>query len=328
MVGRTISHYEILDKLGEGGMAVVYCARDLRLDRLVALKVLPLEHMANPQRRDRFFQEAKAASALNHPNIITIYDIETIDGVDYIAMEFVRGSTLRELIPANGMEVSLALVYALQTGTALAAAHHAGIIHRDIKPANIMVTGSGLVKLLDFGLARVEQVILDESAPTGTITPAHLTRPGTIIGTAAYMSPEQAEAKPVDQRSDIFSFGTVLYQMLTGAMPFHSSSEIGLMYAVVHSAVPPASKSRAGLPLALDRVLQTAMEKDPERRYASMDGLLADLKEVSQEIELGRSPKHASGERRLCAGCRQSHSGGGRRSSPAWRLRCCSLLRS
>src|SRR5260370_25596753 len=230
MVGRTISHSEILDRRGEGGVAVVYGAGDLRLDRLVALKALPLEHMANPHRRDRFFQEAKAASALNHPNIITIYDIETIDGVDYIAMEFVRGSTLRELIPPNGMEVSLALGYALQTGTALAAAHHAGIIHRDIKPANIMVTGSGLVKLLDFGLARAEQPILDESAPTRTMSPAYLTRPGTILGTAAYMSPEQAEAKPVGQRSDIFSFGTVLYQMLTGALPFQSNTEIGLMY--------------------------------------------------------------------------------------------------
>ncbi len=301
MVGRTISHYEILDKLGEGGMAVVYCARDLRLDRLVALKVLPIEKMANPQRRARFFQEARAASALNHPNIITIYEIETIDGVDYIAMEFVRGSTLSELIPANGMEVPLALRYASQTAVALAAAHNAGIIHRDIKPANIMVTGSGVVKLLDFGLARVEHATMDESTPTRPISPVYLTRPGTIIGTAAYMSPEQAQAKPTDQRSDIFSFGIVLYQMLTGTLPFQSNSEVGLMYEVVHSPAPPASRSRAGLPLALDRVLQTTMEKDPARRYASMDALLADLKEISGEIDLGKSPKHASGTRRLSA---------------------------
>ncbi|HEY6393486.1 MAG TPA: protein kinase, partial [Bryobacteraceae bacterium] len=301
MVGRTISHYEILDKLGEGGMGVVYCARDLRLDRLVALKVLPLDQMVNPQRRDRFFQEARAASALNHPNIITIYEIETIDGVDYMAMEFVRGSTLRELIPPNGMEVSLALAYASQTAAALAAAHHAGIIHRDIKPANIMVTGSGLVKLLDFGLARVEQAGVDESAPTGTIAPPHLTRPGVVIGTAAYMSPEQAQAKPVDQRSDIFSFGIVFYQMLTGVMPFQSNTEVGLMYEVVHSPAPAASRTRASLPLALDGVLHTALEKDPARRYPSMDDLLADLKEVGDEIELGRSPKHASGARRLSA---------------------------
>ncbi len=301
MVGRTISHYEILDKLGEGGMAAVYCARDLRLDRLVALKVLPIEQMANPQRRDRFIQEARAASALNHPNIITIYEIETIDGVDYIAMEFVRGSTLRDLIPAGGMEVSRALEYASQTAAALAVAHNAGIIHRDIKPANIMVTGSGLVKLLDFGLARVEQAAIDESAPTGTISPRYLTRPGAILGTAAYMSPEQAQAKPVDQRADIFSFGIVLYQMLTGAMPFESNTEVGLMYKVVNSPVPPASRTRVGLPLALDRVVQTAMEKDPARRYPTMDALLADLKEIGNEINLGKSPKDASGTRRLSA---------------------------
>jgi len=301
MVGRTISHYEILDKLGEGGMAVVYCARDLRLDRLVALKVLPIEQMANPQRRDRFFQEARSASALNHPNIITIYEIETIDGVDYIAMEFVRGSTLRDLIPPNGMEVSLALEYASQTVAALAAAHNAGIIHRDIKPANIMVNGSGLVKLLDFGLARVEQMVVDETAPTGTIAPPALTRPGTVMGTAAYMSPEQAQAKPIDQRSDIFSFGIVLYQMLTGVLPFQSNTEVGLMYKVIHSPVPPANRTRADLPLALDRVLHTAMEKDPARRYPSMNDLLADLKEVGNEIDLGRSPKHASGARRFSA---------------------------
>jgi serine/threonine protein kinase/tetratricopeptide (TPR) repeat protein len=301
MVGRTISHYEILDKLGEGGMGVVYCARDLRLDRLVALKVLPLEQMVNPQRRDRFFQEARAASALNHPNIITIYEIETIDGVDYIAMEFVRGSTLHELIPPRGMEVALALDYASQTASALAAAHKAGIVHRDIKPANIMITASGLAKLLDFGLARVEQAGVDESAPTGTISPPTLTRPGTVIGTAAYMSPEQAQAKPVDQRSDIFSFGIVLYQMLTGARPFQSNTEIGLMYEVVHAPVPAASRTRVDLPLALDRVLHTAMEKDPARRYPSMEELLADLKEVGHEIDLGKSPKHASGARRLSA---------------------------
>jgi eukaryotic-like serine/threonine-protein kinase len=301
MVGRTISHYEILEKLGEGGMAVVYCARDLRLDRLVALKVLPIQQMANPQRRDRFFQEARAASALNHPNIITTYEIETIDGVDYIAMEFVRGSTLRELIPPAGMAIPLALEYASQIAIALTAAHKAGIIHRDIKPANIMVTGSGLVKLLDFGLARVEQLPIEESAPTGTISPGFLTRPGTIIGTAAYMSPEQAQAKSTDQRSDIFSFGIVLYQMLTGALPFQSNSEIGLMYEVVNSPAPRASRIRAGLPLALDRVLQTAMEKDPARRYASMDALLADLKEVGTAIDSGKSPRHASGTRRLSA---------------------------
>src|SRR5580704_5905943 len=216
MVGRTISHFEILEKLGEGGMGVVFCARDLKLERLVALKILPLEQMAVPNRRGRFEREAKAASALNHPNIVTIHEIETVDGVDYIAMEFVRGSTLRELIPPGGMNLADALNYANQIAAGLAAAHGAGIVHRDVKPANIMVTKSGLVKLLDFGLAQVGEIPFSEDASTGTIAPAHLTKPGTILGTAAYMSPEQAQAKEMDQRSDIFSFGIVLYQMLTG----------------------------------------------------------------------------------------------------------------
>jgi eukaryotic-like serine/threonine-protein kinase len=288
MVGRTISHFEILEKLGEGGMGVVYCARDLRLERLVALKILPPEQMMNPHRRGRFELEAKAASALNHPNIVTIHEIESVDGVDYIAMEYVRGRTLRELISPGGMSLADALNYANQIAAGLAAAHGAGIVHRDVKPANIMVTKSGLVKLLDFGLAQVELPFSD-SAPTGTVGPVHLTRPGTIIGTAAYMSPEQAEAKGMDQRSDIFSYGIVLYQMLTGVLPFQSNSEVGLMYEIVHGPTPSASKVRCDLPPALDRVLSTALQKDPKLRYQGMDSLIADLRHVSREIE-GAAP--------------------------------------
>src|ERR1700730_1059338 len=201
MVGRTISHFEILEKLGQGGMGVVFCARDVRLERLVALKILPVEQMSDARRRGRFEREAKAASALNHPNIVTIHEIETVDGVDYIAMEYVRGSTLRELIPPGGMSLAEDLNFANQIAAGLSAAHAAGIVHRDVKPANIMVTKSGLVKLLDFGLAQVEEAQFSESAPTGTIGPAFLTKPGTILGTAAYMSPEQAQAKDMDQRS-------------------------------------------------------------------------------------------------------------------------------
>src|SRR5580704_5918273 len=290
MVGRTISHFEILDKLGEGGMGVVYCARDLRLDRLVALKILPAEQMSDARRRSRFEREAKAASALNHHNIVTIHEIASGDGVDYIAMEYVRGSTLRELIPAGGMSLSDALNYANQIAAGLSAAHAAGIVHRDIKPANIMVTKQGLVKLLDFGLAQVGEIPFSEDASTGTIAPAHLTKPGTILGTAAYMSPEQAEAKEMDQRSDIFSFGTVLYQMLTGVLPFHSNSEIGLMYEIVHGPTPSASDIRHDLPPALDRVLGTAMQKNPKQRYPSMDSLIADLRQVSREMEAGVQP--------------------------------------
>lgn len=287
MVGRTISHFEILEKLGEGGMGVVFCARDLKLERLVALKILPPEQMTDAHRRGRFEREAKAASALNHPNIVTIHEIETVDGVDYIAMEFVRGGTLRELIPPGGMRLADALNYANQIAAGLAAAHGAGVVHRDIKPANIMVTKSGLVKLLDFGLAQVEQVRFSDSDSTGSMAPAILTKPGTILGTVAYMSPEQAQGKEMDQRSDIFSFGIVLYQMLTGSLPFQSNSEVGLMYEIVHGPTPSASQVRHDLPPALDRVLSTALEKDPNRRYANMDGLIADLRQVSREMEGG-----------------------------------------
>ena len=297
MVGRTISHFEILDKLGEGGMGVVYCARDLRLDRLVALKILPAEQMADARRRGRFEREAKAASALNHPNIVTIHEIETADGVDYIAMEYVRGSTLRELIPPGGMNLADALNYSNQIAGGLAAAHAAGIVHRDIKPANIMVTKSGLLKILDFGLAQIEQAGVGESDSTGSIGPAYLTRPGTILGTTAYMSPEQAQGKETDQRSDVFSFGIVLHQMLTGALPFQSTSEVGLMYAIVHTPAPSASQSRADLPPALDRVVATALEKDPNLRYPSMDSVLADLRPISREIEAGVLPSVPSGPR-------------------------------
>jgi tetratricopeptide (TPR) repeat protein len=287
MVGRTISHFEILEKLGEGGMGVVFCARDLKLERLVALKILPLEQMAVPNRRGRFEREAKAASALNHPNIVTIHEIETVDGVDYIAMEFVRGSTLRELIPPGGMNLADALNYANQIAAGLAAAHGAGIVHRDVKPANIMVTKSGLVKLLDFGLAQVEQVQFSDADSTGSMAPAFLTKPGTILGTVAYMSPEQAQGKEMDQRSDIFSFGIVLYQMLTGCLPFQSNSEVGLMYEIVHGPTPSATEVRHDLPPALDRVLSTALQKDPKQRYPNMDSLIADLRQVSREMAGG-----------------------------------------
>jgi eukaryotic-like serine/threonine-protein kinase len=295
MVGRTISHFKILEKLGEGGMGVVYSARDLKLDRLVALKILPPEQMANPRRRDRFAREAKAASALNHPNIVTIYEIESVDGVDYIAMEYIRGETLGELAPSPGMELSLALDYASQVASALAAAHAAGITHRDVKPANIMVAKSGLVKLLDFGIALIEQPELDASATTSTM--AFLTRPGTVVGTLAYMSPEQAHGGGVGPRSDIFSLGVVLYQMFTGTLPFQAGSQVGLLYEIVHTPAPPLSRMRPELPPALGRVVEKALEKDPEQRYQSAGELLQDLKEISRQLESGVLPSKISASR-------------------------------
>ena len=215
MIGKTISHYNILEKLGEGGMGVVYKARDTHLDRFVAIKVLPAEKVADPERKERFVKEAKAASSLNHPNIITIYDIGRAEGVDFISMECVSGKTLDQLIPRHGMRLNEALKYAVQIADALARAHSAGIIHRDLKPGNIMVNEHGLMKVLDFGLAKLTEATFSvEDDSTRTMRPT--TEEGKIVGTIAYMSPEQAEGKKVDARSDIFSFGSVLYEMVTG----------------------------------------------------------------------------------------------------------------
>jgi serine/threonine protein kinase/Flp pilus assembly protein TadD/TolB-like protein len=292
MLGRTISHFEILEKLGEGGMGIVYCARDLKLDRLVALKILLPEQMGNPRRRARFAGEAKAASALNHPNIVTIYEIESVDGVDYIAMEYIRGQTLHELVRPPGMELSLALDYAAQIASGLAAAHSAGIIHRDVKPANIMVSKSGLVKLLDFGIALIEQPEVDPDSPTTTM--AFLTRPGTVVGTLAYMSPEHAQGGGVSPRSDIFSLGVVIYQMLTGTLPFQAGSQVALLYEIVHTPAPALSRVRPELPPVLGRVLEKALEKDPEQRYQRAGELLNDLKEISRQLDTGVSASKIS----------------------------------
>src|SRR6266853_2332161 len=206
--GSNLSHFEILEKIGEGGMGVVYKARDLRLDRLAAIKVLPAQAVANAEREARFVQEAKAASALNHPNIITVYEIDTAGDLTFIAMEYVDGRTLDHLIPRKGLRFTEALKYAVQITDALAAAHIIGIIHRDIKPANIMITGKGSVKVLDFGLAKLMQPAMPErNASDATISMAQpISEQGSILGTVTYMSPEQAEGKAIDARSDIFSF--------------------------------------------------------------------------------------------------------------------------
>jgi len=292
MVGRTISHFEILEKLGEGGMGVVYCARDLKLDRLVALKILPPEHTSNPRRRARLAGEAKAASALNHPNIITIYEIETADGIDYIAMEYVRGATLLDLIQDPRTELITVLSYAVQVASALSAAHAAGIVHRDIKPGNIMVTRSGIVKLLDFGVAQFEQLDVNPEAATATM--AFLTRPGTAVGTVAYMSPEQAHGGGVGPRSDIFSLGVVLYQVLTGTLPFQAGSEIGLLYEIANTPAPRLHKLRPDLPPVLGAIVEKALEKDPERRYQRAEDLASDLKEITRQLETGVSARNIS----------------------------------
>jgi serine/threonine protein kinase len=283
-----ISHYEVLEKLGEGGMGVVWKARDTRLDRFVALKVLPAEKMCDPERKRRFVQEAKAASALNHPNIITIYDIDQQDGVDFIAMEFVPGKSLDQLIPRKGLRLNEALKHAIQVADALATAHAAGIVHRDLKPGNVMVNDKGLVKVLDFGLAKLtEQGAAGEFARTQTIAETPKTDEGTIVGTVSYMSPEQAEGKKVDARSDIFSFGSLLYEMLTGRRAFQGDSKMSTLAAILNREPEPAEQIAKDIPREVSRILRRCLRKDPERRAHSMADLKLALEEVKEESESG-----------------------------------------
>ena len=256
MIGQRLLHYEITGKLGEGGMGVVYKARDSHLKRFVALKVLPPEKVADAERKQRFVQEARSASALNHPNIVTVYDIGQTDGVDFIAMEYVEGKTLDELIGRKGLKLSEALKYAVQIADALARAHAAGIVHRDLKPGNVMVTAEGRVKVLDFGLAK-----LTGDGTTQTEYPK--TESGLIVGTVRYMSPEQAEGKKVDARSDIFSFGSLLYEMLTGRPAFRRDCPGLTLAAILHMEPPPLPD---GIPGELEKVITRCLRKDPARR--------------------------------------------------------------
>jgi len=281
-----IAHYEILEKLGEGGMGVVYKARDLRLERIIALKVLPADKVSDKERKRRFVQEAKAASALNHPNIITIYDINSDQGVDFIAMEFVAGRTLDRLIPRQGMRPAEVLRCGVQIADALAAAHAAGIIHRDLKPGNIMVSDSGLVKVLDFGLAKLtEKTVTGESGETETLGIKPETEEGHILGTIAYMSPEQAQGLKLDARTDIFSFGAVLYEMLTGRRAFSGDTKVSTLAAILNREPQPLAETT---PRELDRIVTRCLRKDPARRFQTMADLKVALEELKEESESGR----------------------------------------
>jgi serine/threonine-protein kinase len=291
LIGQQISCYMILSLLGAGGMGVVYKARDTRLNRFVAIKVLPRDQVIDPERKRRFIQEARAASALNHPNIITIYDIGSDSGVDFIAMEYVAGKTLGQLIPRKGMRLSEALKPAVQMADALAKAHSAGIVHRDLKPTNVMVTEDGLVKVLDFGLAKLTEV---ESGEGMTRSLKSLTETGMIVGTVSYMSPEQAEGKKVDVRSDIFSFGAVLYEMVTGQKAFAGESNLAILTAILREEVKPASQIVKGLPHELEKIILRCLRKDPGWRFQHMGDVKVELGELKEES--GR-PKHPSLER-------------------------------
>jgi len=283
MIGHVFGHYQVIEEIGSGGMGVVYRARDLHLDRFVALKILPPEKVADAERKRRFVQEAKAASALNHSNIVHIYDINTEEGVDYIAMEHIKGNTLNERIGHRGLQLKDSLKYAVQIADALAKAHSVGIIHRDLKPSNIMVNEDDTIKILDFGLAKLlEKIQGDEFASTVTDVAEEkpVTGEGTVVGTVAYMSPEQVEGKMVDPRSDIFTFGTVLYEMVTGRRAFTGSNVFSTLSAILSKAPAPLDIE---IPHDLGRIINRCLRKDPARRFQNMADLKVALEELKEE---------------------------------------------
>lgn len=271
MIGQTISHYRILEKLGEGGMGVVYKAEDTKLDRTVALKFLAPEFTREPEAKARFIHEAKAAAALSHPNICTIYEVDEFERQSFIAMEYCEGETLKERISQGPLLLDEAVELASQIAEGLAKAHKQEIVHRDIKPANIFITNDGLVKILDFGLAKLAGQ-------------TRLTKTGTTLGTVAYMSPEQARGEEVDLRSDLWSLGTILYEMITGRPPFRGEQEAGMVYSILNEAPEPPTGVRTGVPMELERIISKCLARDPQERYQSAEGLLSDLRPLERSL--------------------------------------------
>ncbi|HVS82180.1 MAG TPA: serine/threonine-protein kinase [Pyrinomonadaceae bacterium] len=291
--GTYLGRYEIRSKIGAGGMGEVYLARDTKLDRRVALKILPADVSSNQDRMRRFVQEAKAASALNHPNIITIYEIEQIDSVNFIAAEFIDGETLRQRMKGVPIKLGEVLDVAAQIASALAAAHAAGIVHRDIKPENIMLRRDGIVKVLDFGLAKLtahESTNIDTEAATKFKTDA-----GMVMGTAIYMSPEQARGMPIDVRTDIFSLGIVLYEMVAGRLPFEGSTSSEVLASILSEKEPqPLARYSREVPAELERIVSKALRKNRDQRYQTIQDLLLDLKSLTQEFVFSYSYLHRS----------------------------------